>query len=453
MAKAIIMPKFGFTQEESTIVAWLKNEGDVVEKGDPIAEVTTDKIDMEVEAPADGILGGIRRQAGETVPVTEVIAYILAEGEEPPPPEEAPAGAPVADSSPSAAALAPPAAGADATPVARRVAEAEGVDLAAVEGSGPGGKITREDVEAYAAGRELAPPDEGNGRVRATPAARRVARERGIDLAAVEGTGPRGRVQEADALAAVERAAPPVAPTPAPAAPAPPVGEVEVIPLEGMRKTIADRMQHSYQHAPHITLTRDVDMTNAIAFRAYANDHLPEGAPRISMTALIVKAAAWALREYPIMNAHLMDDAIHLMPRVNVGVAVALDGGLIVPVVHDADRRGLREVGAAVADLAARAREARLRPGDVEGGTFTVSNLGMLGIDHFTAILNPPEVGILAVGRTTQRFVPGERGEPVAKPIMIVTLAVDHRAVDGALGARFLAALCDAIEEPASIIL
>jgi pyruvate dehydrogenase E2 component (dihydrolipoamide acetyltransferase) len=444
MAKAIIMPKFGFTQEESTIVAWLKNEGDVVEKGDPIAEVTTDKIDMEVEAPADGILGGIRRQAGETVPVTEVIAYILAEGEEPPPPEEAPAAAPVADSSPGAAAPAPPAA-ADATPVARRVAEAEGVDLAAVEGSGPGGKITRQDVELHVAGRVLAPPDENDGRVRATPAARRVARERGIDLAAVEGTGPRGRVQEADALAAVERAAP----TPAPV----PVGEAEVIPLIGMRKTIADRMQQSYQQAPHITLTRDIDMTNAIAFRRYANDRLPEGAPRISMTALIVKAVAWALREYPIMNAHLIDDAIYLMPNVNVGVAVALDGGLIVPVVHDADRRGLREVGAAVADLAARAREARLRPGDLDGGTFTVSNLGMLGIDHFTAILNPPEVGILAVGRTTDRFVPGEHGEPVAKPIMTVTLAVDHRAVDGALGAHFLAALCDAIEEPASIIL
>jgi pyruvate dehydrogenase E2 component (dihydrolipoamide acetyltransferase) len=447
MAKAIIMPKFGFTQEESTIVAWLKNEGDVVEKGDPIAEVTTDKIDMEVEAPADGILGGIRRQAGETVPVTEVIAYILAEGEEPPPPEETPAETPVADSSPSAA-PAPPAA-ADATPVARRVAEAEGVDLAAVAGSGPGGKITRQDVESHVAGRVLAPSDEGNGRVRATPAARRVARERGIDLAAVEGTGPRGRVQEADALAAVERAAPSVVPTPAPV----PAGEVEVIPLEGMRKTIADRMQQSYQQAPHITLTRDIDMTNAVAFRRYANDRLPEGAPRISMTALIVKAAAWALREYPIMNAHLIDDAIYLMPNVNVGVAVALDGGLIVPVVHDADRRGLREVGAAVADLAARAREARLRPGDLDGGTFTVSNLGMLGIDHFTAILNPPEVGILAVGRTTDRFVPGERGEPVAKPIMTVTLAVDHRAVDGALGAHFLAALCDAIEEPASIIL
>ncbi len=448
MAKAIIMPKFGFTQEESTIVAWLKNEGDVVEKGDPIAEVTTDKIDMEVEAPADGILGGIRRQAGETVPVTEVIAYILAEGEEPPPPEEAPARAPVADSLPGPAESAPPPA-ADATPVARRVASAEGIDLAAIAGSGPGGKITRGDVEAYAAGRELTPSDEGNGRVRATPAARRVARERGIDLATVAGTGPRGRIQEADALAAVEQAAPPAVPTPAPV----PAGEVEVIPLEGMRKTIADRMQQSYQQAPHITLTRDIDMTNAITFRRYANDRLPDGAPRISMTALIVKAAAWALREYPIMNAHLTGDAIYLMPNVNVGVAVALDGGLIVPVVHDADRRGLREVGAAVADLAARAREARLRPGDLDGGTFTVSNLGMLGIDHFTAILNPPEVGILAVGRTTERFVPGERGEPVAKPIMTVTLAVDHRAVDGALGAHFLAALCDAIEEPASIIL
>ncbi len=451
MAKEIIMPKFGFTQEESTIVAWLKKEGEFVEQGDPVAEVTTDKINMEVEAPATGILGGIRYQAGETVPVTEVIAYILAEGEAPPKeapskPAAVPAAAPSEPEAPAAAPVAPA-----ATPVARRVAEAQGVDLSAVTGTGIGGKITRQDVESYAAS-----PDEvaaAGGKVRATPAARRVAREQGLDLAAVEGTGPRGRIQEADVLAALAsapaRAAAPAAPRPAPI----PAGEAVVIPLEGMRRTIAERLQASYQEAPHIMLTVDVDMTKAIAFREYANQHVPDDQPRISMTAVIVKAVAWALREYPALNAYLTGDQFIMLPDVNVGMAVALPDGLIVPVIHHADQKGLRQIGNEVADLTRRAREGRLRPTDVTDGTFTVSNLGMYGIDHFTAILNPPQVGILAVGNTTRRFVPGENDQPVVRPIMTMTLSVDHRVIDGALAAQFVTAVRDALEEPASILL
>ncbi|GAB4471350.1 MAG: dihydrolipoamide acetyltransferase [Anaerolineae bacterium] len=461
MAKAVIMPKFGFTQEESTIVAWLKQEGDFVERGDPIAEVTTDKINMEIEAPETGYLRGIRFQAGEEVPVTEVIAYILQEGEsiptgEPAPAEEAPAAAAPAP----AEAVPSPAGGqviAAVTPVARRMAEAEGIDLTQVEGTGPGGKITREDVEAYLAGRGAEPATPGA--VRATPAARRVAREHDLDLAAIPGSGPRGRVQEADALAAAQAAAAPAplpapapaavtAPRPAPAAP----GEPVVIPMEGMRRTIAERLQASYQEAPHVTFTLDIDMTAAIALREAANKRLAEGQPRVSMTAVLIKACAWALRQHPTVNAYLIKDQIMLMPDVNVGMAVALDAGLIVPVIRSADRKGLLEIGAEVADLTARAREGRLHPTDVMDGTFTVSNLGMYGIDRFTAIINPPQVAILAVGRTAKRFVPDENDQPVARPMMTVTLVVDHRVIDGAVAAQFVSTLRDALEDPSTLL-
>ncbi len=440
MAKAIIMPKFGFTQEESTIAIWLRQPGEVVEKGDPICEVTTDKVNMEVEAPESGVLGGVRYPAGATVPVTEVIAYILAEGEQPPA-GAAPAVAaavPAAEAAPAAA----PSSGAGAvTPVARRMAAAEGVEIASVPGSGPGGKVTRRDVADYLAARPAVP-----GKVRATPAARRVARQQGLDLAAVAGSGPRGRVQEVDALAVAQ-----AVPVPAPLAA--PSGQPVIIPLEGMRRTIADRMQASYQDAPHVLFTHDIDMTRAISFREYANARLPEGQPRISMTALIVKAVAWTLRQHPLFNSYLLGDEIHMLPDVNVGVAVALDPGLIVPVVREADRKGLVQIGAEVADLSARARSNHLRPGDVTDGTFTVSNLGMYGIDFFTAIINPPQVGILAVARTAKRFVPGEHDEPVVKPMMTVTLSADHRVIDGAQCAQFIATLRDALEEPSTILL
>lgn len=451
MAKEIIMPKFGFTQDDSTIVAWLKNEGDPVEKGEPIAECTTDKVNMEIEAPEDGILGGIRYQAGETVPVTEVIAYVLQEGESAPTGAAAKPAAEAAEPAAEAPAEPAPASGAGplVTPIARRVAEAEGVDLSAVTGSGAGGRITREDVEAAARSVKAAPAD---GKTRATPAARRAARETGVDLAGVAGSGPRGRVQEADVLAAEP------APAAAPAAALAPVrlaptGEPQVVPLEGMRKTIAERMQQSYQQAPHVNFTLDVDMTEAIAFREYANERVPEGEPRISMTALIVKAVAWSLRQHPVLNSYLRGSDVYVMPDVNVGMAVALDDGLIVPVIHQADRKGLFEIAREVVDLSRRARAGELRPEDVTDGTFTVSNLGMFGIDRFTAIINPPQTGILAVGRIAKRFVPGANDEPVARPLMTLTLVTDHRVVDGAQSAQFIATLRDALEEPASLIL
>lgn len=488
MAKEIIMPRFGMTQEEATIVEWLVKEGDYVDQDDPIAEVTTDKVNMEVEAPASGYLGGLRYAEGDTVPVTVIIGYILEEGEEAPAPSAAEAvpTAQVGDGSTLEAAAPPPQAAAPvavpvgpttATPVARRMAEAEGVDLTQIDGSGPGGKVTRDDVERALTGEDVSTNGHSqngiihDGPLRATPAARRAAREQGVDLAMVAGSGPAGRVQEADVYGAAEQltiqpAAQEVVPSaqaarimPAyvPTLPAQLPEGAEITPLDGMRRTIATRLQSSYQQAPHIYLTLDIDMTEAIAFRKYANEQATEDGQRISMTAVIAKAVAWALRENPAMNSHFYETdeggAIVAMPQVNLGIAVALDDGLIVPVIADADQKGLRQLGAQVSDVAGRARQGRLRPSDMSGGTFTISNLGMFGISHFTAILNPPEVGILAVGQTEYRFVPDDDGMPVARPMMTVTLSADHRVIDGAQGAHFLQTLQKALQQPATILL
>jgi len=457
VATPVIMPKLEMAQETATVIEWLKKEGEYVEKGEPLLVVETDKVTVEIESPASGILAGVRVGPGDVVPVTQVIAYILQPGEElpeearvepappPPPPPPAPSAAPPPPPPPPAPSAAPPpppppphAAAPPATPVALRLAEAYGVDLRTVVGTGPGGQITRADVEAALARREERPsPPPPPDRVRATPAARRIARERGVDLKAVRGTGPRGRVQAADVLAFA--AAPSAAPTPAP----------EVIPLAGMRRTIAERMTASYQTAPHITFTVRVDMGSLESARARLNEEAEAtGGPRVSVTALLVKAVAWALRRHPWLNSTLQGEEIHLLPEINVGVAVALDEGLIVPVVRQADRKGIAEIAAEVNDLVARAREGRLTPADVAGGTFTVSNLGPFGVEQFTAIINPPQAAILAVGATQREPVVNEAGEVVVRPVMRMTLSADHRIVDGAQAARFLVDLKGALEAP-----
>jgi pyruvate dehydrogenase E2 component (dihydrolipoamide acetyltransferase) len=271
--------------------------------------------------------------------------------------------------------------------------------------------------------------------VRATPAARRIARERGIDLALVPGTGPQGRVQAADVLAFEPAAA------------------AQVVPLTGVRRTIAERMTASYRTTPHIALTVRVDMgafeeTRAqLNARIEATDH-----PRVSVTTLLVKATAWALRQHPWLNSTLQGDEIRLLPQVNIGVAVALQEGLIVPVVREADRKGVAQIATQIEDLANRAREGRLTPADVAEGTFTVSNLGPLGVEQFTAILNPPQAAILAVGAVQPEVVPGDGGQTVVRPMMRMTLSVDHRIVDGAVAARFLDTLRKALEAPALLL-
>ena len=435
MAKEVILPKFGFTLEESQIVEWLVREGDTVAEGDPLVEVTTDKVNMEVEAPTGGIVAGIRAQAGEMVPVTAVIAYILQPGELLPTPNlQSPISqSPISPSSPSA------------TPVAARMAAANQVDLAQVAGTGSGGKVTRQDVEAF-----LARQPEDNGKLRATPAARRVAREQGVDLTAVSGTGPHHRIQQQDVLTYFETqqtlsATPPISQSPN----LPISSPAHRIPFTPMRRTIARNLQRSMQEAPHITFQADMDMTALLALLGRVNKRVvAAGEKEVTITAVLTKAVAWALKQNPMLNAHLGDDEIWVHDDVHIGIAVALDDGLIVPVVRDVTSKGVGQLNREIREVAGRARSGKLRPDDLGGATFTISNLGMLGIDRFTAIINPPEVGILAVGGTRRLLVPDENDQPVVKPICTMTLSVDHRVVDGAVAARFMADLREVVGFP-----
>jgi pyruvate dehydrogenase E2 component (dihydrolipoamide acetyltransferase) len=326
------------------------------------------------------------------------------------------------------------------------VAADTGLDLGAVAGTGPRGKVTRADVEAALAGQLSAPA--GDGRVYATPAARRLAREQDVDLRAVPGSGPKGRVQAADVVAAAQAASMP-APVSAPVAASASLTDIEVVPLQGMRRTIAERMTASYQTVPHIDFTVRVDMTRFNEAREQLNAKAEaSGGERISATAMIVKAVASTLARHPYLNASLQGEEIHLRREINVGVAVALDEGLIVPVIRGADRKGLAEIAAEVNDLSARARDGRLVPSDVSGGTFTVSNLGPFGIEQFTAIINPPQSAILAVGATQLEAIPDESGHIAARPILRITLSADHRIVDGAVAARFVSDLKTVLETP-----
>ncbi|MCL6429585.1 MAG: 2-oxo acid dehydrogenase subunit E2 [Anaerolineae bacterium] len=430
MAVPVYMPKFGMTQSEATVVRWLRQEGDVVEQGDPLLEVETDKVLMEVEAPASGVLRGIRVQPKQVVPVASVIAYVVAPGEELA--EEAVgvelpgAGRPVATEPPPQR----------ATPLAEKRAAEAGIDISEVPQARLAGRVTRQDVEEYLAGRQ--------SRVRATPAARRSARERGVELGLVAGSGPRGRIQQRDVLLASHRGAPPGE------------GGDEVVPYEGLRHRIGSRLQASYQTAPHITLTVEADMTAAERLRTELNALADQaGEPRVSVTAILVKVCAWALRRHRWVNASLQGAEIRLRRVVNVGVAVALDDGLIVPVIHNADRLGIGEISARLDDLARRAREGALTPDEVSGGTFTITNLGMFGVDRFTAIINPPESAILAVGRIAKRAVvaEGPTGDSVVvRPTVALTLSADHRVLDGAVAARFLQDVVRALESPAIVL-
>lgn len=440
MSTPVIMPKFEMAQETGKVLQWLKEEGASVEKGEAILEVETDKVTMEVEAPASGTLVGIRARAGAEVPVTEPIAYIVAPGEAWPGEPEAAAEAAV----PLQAPASPP----RITPVAERMAEAEGIDLMAVRDTGPGGQITKSDIEAYLT-EEREPPAPFETKVRAVPAARRLAREMGVDLTAVSGTGPDGRIQSEDVRqAAAER--PAVAPPPAPEG-RPPIRRE--IPLTGMRRTIAERMTTSVREAPQFTVSVDVSMGRALAI---VEDLQAESGPdeglRVTLTTFLVKACAWALVRHPALNTSLQGANIVEWAEINIGVAVAVEEGLIVPVIHQASELGVDEIAASLADLTARARAGRLRPGDVQGGTFTLSNLGMFNVDRFTAILNPPQAAILAVGRVTKRPVAAQDDRVEVQPMAALTLTADHRVVDGAIAARFLDDLQLAIERPGVLL-
>lgn len=444
MAKEVIMPKFGFTQENAQIVRWLKRAGEAVEQGDPIAEVTTDKVNMEVEAPATGILDGLRFAEGDTVPVTEIIAFVRGQN-------EVLESTPNTDNRPqtiteppsSVTPLTPP-----ITPVAQKMAHALGVDVNQVAGTGPGGRVMKRDVETASRGGARSAPSAA-GMVRAVPAARRLARELNIDLSAVAGSGPHGRIQSAD-VREVERQQNTEHRAQMPAAAQ---SSASVIPFTGMRRTIATRLQKSFQEAPHIFFDAHIDVSAAEAVRATLNERLGKEQARISLTAIITKACGWALTRHPLVNSRIEGENIVLLSEVNVGIAVALEAGLIVPVVQDVPHKGLAQIASEIADLAERARNNRLRPNDVADGTFSISNLGMFGVDKFTAIINPPQVAILAVSRARKQFVPDENDQPVVRPLMTVTLSADHRVVDGAVAARFLQDVRAALEQPALMML
>ena len=466
MPVPIIMPKFGFTLESCQLLDWLVNVGDSVREGDPIAEVETDKVNMEVEATHDGTIIALLPEVGTDVPVTDVIAYLqlpdenLPDDWQPPAqPEkpalsgtpEAPTPEPQPDSNGSRA---------EATPVARRMASKHAVDLGTVSGTGPRGKITKQDVAAVIQAPAPAPSGNGGtalagGKVAATPAARRLAREHDVDLITVTGTGPGGRVQGTDVLTFVERGPVVQAPAAAPMPSAHPVPTVQAappdadaVPLRGMRKRIADRLQRSFQEAPHIFFDVTVDMTAIVALR----ERFKAQDKKVSVTSILVKACAHVLMDHPQLNATFDGQTIYRYNSANIGVAVALDNGLVVPVVHKADQLSLGAIQHSVVDLAGRARDGKITPDEFQGGTFTVSNLGMYGVDRFTAIINPPQVGILAVGRTIEQFVPDENGNPVLHPVMNITVSADHRVVDGAQVAQFIHDLRVVLEEPALLM-
>lgn len=447
MATPVFMPKFEMSQEVGTIIEWLKKDGEKVQKGEAILSVETDKVNMEVECPATGILAGIRGEPGDEIPVTEIIGYVLKEGEKLPEMKEG-AKASLASAVPEEK----PAASAEAevrpakvTPVAEKMAESMGVNLNAIAGTGTGGKITKADVAAAA---ESSSTAEVSDKVRATPAARRVARENEMDLTAVSGTGPRQRIQGSDVVAALS-----AAPAAQPAQPVQPVLAGESVPFAGMRRKIADRLTASYQNAPHIYLTVKVDMTEMDAVRKQLNAKAKAtNAAHVSATALLVKAVAWALKRNPYLNSTLTADSIELLPHVNIGMAVAIDRGLIVPVIQDADQKPVSVLAAQVNDLAGRARDEKLIPAEVAGGTFTISNLGAFGVEEFTAIINPGQSGILAVGAIQREVVPGENDVLEVRPMMRMTLSVDHRVVDGAVAAKFLKDLREVIESPSLLL-
>jgi pyruvate dehydrogenase E2 component (dihydrolipoamide acetyltransferase) len=431
MATKVIMPKLEMAQESATIVEWLKQEGDRIEKGEPLVVIETDKVTVELESPGSGLLSVVRGDPGEEIPVTEVIAYLLEPGEELPPEAEQ-----EIERSPKAPS--PPTPRVEATPVAKRLAAAHDIDLGTVIGTGPKGQITKEDVEAALAAPAVAPPPE---KIRATPSARRLAREKGVDLSEVKGTGPRGQVTTEDVAA--------YAPTPGIVGLTP----LEIVPLRGIRRTIAERMKHSFQTTPHISVSLRVDMSMLEAERARLNEEMEdEERSHISVTSILVKVAAEVLKSHPWLNSTLQGDEILLLSEINIGVAVALDGGLIAPVVHQADGKTVAEIAAEVDDLATRARTSQLTPSDVARGTFTISNLGPFGVEQFTAIINPPNAAILAVGAICPEAVVDESGEIVVRPLAWMTLTADHRIVDGAVAANFLNDLKRALENPAQIL-
>ena len=441
MAHEIVLPQWGMEMQDATIVKWLKQEGDSVREGEPLVELETAKIETEMESTASGVLAHILVPEGATVPIRTVLAIVAAPEEQVPRPpgaassaSAAPAAAP-GTSSPVAAAVARLAAqGApQVVPAARRLAQERGIDLSQVQGTGPGGRILLEDVHRALEARTAPPPGPAAVSVQVTPVARRLAQQHGIDLGQVHGTGPRGRILVED----VERAmAAQVQPTVQPA---------QVVPIRGIRQTIATRMVQSLQTTAQVTLTTEVDVTDAMRLREGLARQWQDGG--LSPLHLVIKATARALKEHPRMNAIQKEHEVELVQEINVGVAVSLQEGLIVPTIRRADAKHLAEIAREARDLADKAREGKASYDEVTGGTFTITNLGAYGIDAFTPIINSPQVGILGVGRVVEKPVVYQ-GEIAKRSMMFLSLTFDHRVIDGAPAAEFLSTVKGHLEDP-----
>ena len=429
MATEILMPALSPTMEEGTLAKWLVKEGDTVSSGDILAEIETDKATMEFEAVDEGIVGKILVAEGTAgVKVNTPIAVLIEEGESV---EAAPKAAAPAKAAPAAA---PTPAAAPATP-------------------------------AQAA--PAAPKADGK-RIFASPLARRIAAEKGLDLANVKGSGPHGRIVRADVEGAKPSAAAPATTTataaapPAPAASAPVSASAiakiyegrsyEEVPLDGMRKTIAARLTEAKQTIPHFYLRREVRLDDLMTFRADLNKKLEARGVKLSVNDFIIKACALALQAVPDANAVWAGDRVLKMKASDVAVAVAIEGGLFTPVLQDAESKSLSKLSAEMKDLAARARNRKLAPHEYQGGSFAISNLGMMGVENFDAVINPPHGAILAVGAGIRKPVVNADGEIAVATVMSMTLSVDHRVIDGALGAELLAAIVDNLENPMAML-
>ncbi|MCH2395455.1 pyruvate dehydrogenase complex dihydrolipoamide acetyltransferase [Oceanibaculum sp.] len=432
----VLMPALSPTMTEGTLAKWLKKEGDTVASGDVIAEIETDKATMEVESADEGVLGKIVVPEGtEGVPVNELIGWLLEEGEDasaiegagdakPAPKQEAPkqeakAEAPKEQPKPEAA---KPAAGGDkgdrifVSPLARRMAEQAGLDLASLSGSGPNGRIVKADIEAALS----------KGGAKAPAAAPQAA------------------------AAAPQTAAPMSLPQSQPDVPGLP--SYTEVPNSSMRKVIAKRLTESKLTAPHFYLTIDCEIDKLLAVRKELNEKAGDSGYKLSVNDLVIRATALALKKVPAANATWTESAIRIYDQVDISVAVAIDEGLITPVIRDAGSKGLVEISAEMKDLAKRARERKLKPEEFQGGTFSISNLGMFGIKDFAAVINPPQGAILAVGAGEQRPVVKDGALAIAT-VMSCTLSVDHRVVDGAIGAEFLSVFKKLIEDPMTMLL
>ncbi len=439
-----IMPKVDMDQEKATIISWEKSEGDLVKQDETVLIVETEKVAIDVTAPATGTLVGLKFKAGDVVPVATIIAYVLKPG-------ETLANIPENAGKPTQLKAAPEVVAAPqqstapipATPLAIRMANELGIDITLVPTSGH--RIFKEDVEAYAelTNNVTTISQTKTDKIAATPAARRLSRETGIPLDSVKGSGPFGRIQAEDVTSTSVT-------TPQSSSDR----SAEVIPLIGMRLKIAQRLQASFQEAPHIAETVEVDVSRLEVIKKHLNETAElNGTAKVSMTAILVKLISWALERNSYVNSSLINESIYLWKNVNVGIATSIESGLIVPVVHDANLLSISQIAGRINDLSVRARQNKLELKDVQKGTFTVSNLGMYNIHQFRAVINPPECAILAVGAITRKPIVVDKNDSISvRPIIAFTLSADHRVIDGVVAAKFLNDLTKVIEYPEILV-